>query len=49
MPQKIKRNKKPVSKDDLKKALDEALQDKEDDSKKNIKKGVIKPGEVVKF
>jgi len=49
LPQKIKRNKKPVSKDNLKKALEEALQDQEDNPEKNIKKGVIKPGEIVKF
>jgi len=49
LPQKIKRNKKLVSKDNLKKALSEALQNQEDNSEKNIKKGVIKPGETVKF
>jgi len=49
LPQKIKRNKKPVSKDNLKKALSEALQNQENNSEKNIKKGVIKPGEIVKF
>jgi len=49
LPQKIKRDKKPVSRNNLKKALNEALQDEEDSSKKNIKKGVIKPGETVKF
>ena len=47
LPQKIKRDKKTVSKENLKSALKQALE--EDDSKKNIKKGVIKPGEVVKF
>ena len=49
LPQKIKRDKKPVSKDNLKKALNEALEDKEDNSKKDTKKGIIKPGEIVKF
>ena len=46
LPQKIKRDKKPVSKDDLKKALNEAL---EDVPKKDTKKGIIKPGETIKF
>ena len=46
LPQKIKRDKKPVSKDDLKKALNEAL---EDVPEKDVKKGIIKPGETVKF
>ena len=44
LPQKIKRNKKPVSKENLKNALDEALKEKD-----VSKKGVIKPGEIVKF
>jgi len=46
LPQRIKRDKKPVSKDDLKKALNEAL---EDVPEKDAKKGIIKPGEIVKF
>ena len=46
LPQRIKRDKKPVSKDDIKKALNEAL---EDSPKEDTKKGIIKPGETVKF
>jgi len=49
LPQKIKRDRKPVSKENLKKALDDALHGKENNSEKDVKKGVIKPGEIVKF
>ncbi len=49
IPNKIKKQKKPVSKVDLKKALEEALKDKKDNSTKKSKKGIIKPGEIIKF
>ena len=49
IPNKIKKQKKPVSKVDLKKALEEALKDKKDNSTKESKKGIIKPGEIIKF
>ena len=44
LPQKIKRDKKLVSKENLKNAFDEALKEKD-----VSKKGVIKPEEIVKF
>ena len=49
IPNKIKKQRKPVSKVNLKKALEEALKDKKDNSPKNSKKGIIKPGEIIKF
>jgi len=49
IPKRIKKQKKPVSKVDLKEALEEALKNKEDNSPKRSKKGIIKPGEIIKF
>ena len=49
IPKRIKKQKKPVSKIDLKEALEEALKDKKDNSTKKSKKGIIKPGEIIKF
>jgi CxxC-x17-CxxC domain-containing protein len=49
IPKRIKKQKKPVSKVDLKEALEEALKGKEDNSPKKSKKGIIKPGEIIKF
>jgi len=49
IPKKIKKQRKPVSKVNLKKALEEALKSKKNDSAKKSKKGIIKPGEIIKF
>lgn len=49
IPKRIKKQRKPVSKVDLKEALEEALKGKEDNSPKRSKKGIIKPGEIIKF
>jgi CxxC-x17-CxxC domain-containing protein len=46
---KIKKQRKPVSKIDLKKALEEALNRGKDDFPKESRKGIIKPGEIIKF
>ena len=49
IPKRVKKQRKPVSKVDLEKALKEALKDRKDDSTKKSKKGIIKPGEIIKF
>jgi len=49
LPKKIKKQRKPVSKIDLKKALEEALKREKDDFPQKTKKGIIKPGEIIKF
>jgi len=49
LPKKIKKQRKPVSEVNLKKALKEALEKKGNSSPKKSKKGIIKPGEIIKF
>jgi len=49
LPKKIKKQRKPVSKINLKKALEEALKREKDDFPQKTKKGIIKPGEIIKF